>query len=72
MASRIGDLVVWADKDTLFGEMDSEQENFSGVLRSHGSEHERDIPLFVYNAKSAPSSDYFQHNMDLAKWLYRG
>jgi phosphonoacetate hydrolase len=72
MPSRIGDLVVWGDKDTLFGEMDSEQENFSGVLRSHGSEHELNIPLFVYNAKSAPSSDYFQHNMDLARWLYRG
>jgi phosphonoacetate hydrolase len=72
MPSRIGDLVAWGDKDTLFGEMDSEQENFSGDLRSHGSEHETDIPLFVYNAKQAPSSDYFQHNMDLARWLYRG
>jgi phosphonoacetate hydrolase len=72
MPSRIGDLVVWGDKDTLFGEMDSEQENFSGVLRSHGSEHELNIPLFVYNAKSAPSSDYFRHNLDLARWLYRG
>jgi phosphonoacetate hydrolase len=72
MASRIGDLVVWGDKDTLFGEMDTEQENFSGDLRSHGSEHEIDIPLFVYNAKHAPSNDYFQHNLDLARWLYRG
>jgi phosphonoacetate hydrolase len=72
MPSRIGDLVVWGDKDTLFGEMDSEQENFSGNLRSHGSEHELNIPLFVYNAKYAPSSDYFQHNLDLARWLYRG
>ena len=72
MPSRIGDLVVWGDKDTLFGEMDSEQENFSGNLRSHGSEHELNIPLFVYNAKYAPSRDYFQHNMDLARWLYRG
>jgi phosphonoacetate hydrolase len=71
MASRIGDLVVWGDKDTLFGEMDSEQENFAGNLRSHGSLHEIDIPLFVYNAKRAPSSDYFHHNLDLARWLYR-
>ena len=23
------------------------------------------IPLFVYNAKNAPPSDYFQHNLDL-------
>ena len=40
MASRIGDLVVWGDRDTVFGEMDMEQENFSSGLRSHGSLHE--------------------------------
>jgi phosphonoacetate hydrolase len=73
MPSRIGDLVVWGDKDTLFGEMDTEEENFSGgELRSHGSEHERNIPLLVYHVKNTPSSDYFQHNLDLARWLYRG
>jgi phosphonoacetate hydrolase len=71
MASRIGDLVVWGDRDTLFGEMDMEQENFSGDLRSHGSEHERNVPLFVYHAHNAPPSDYFHHNLDLARWLYR-
>ncbi len=69
MASRIGHLVVLGDKDTVFGELDAEQENFPG-LRSHGSLHEIDIPLFVYNAKNAPSPDYFNHNLDLARWLY--
>jgi hypothetical protein len=24
----------------------------------------------VYNAKSAPSAEYFNHNLDLARWLY--
>jgi phosphonoacetate hydrolase len=71
MKSRIGDLVVWGDKDTVFGEMDMESENFPSGLRSHGALHELDIPLFVYNAKNAPSGDYFQHNLDLARWLYR-
>ena len=71
MASRIGDLVVWGDKDTVFGEMDMEQMDIPSGLRSHGSEHELDIPLFVFRAKNAPSSDYFQHNRDLARWLYR-
>jgi phosphonoacetate hydrolase len=71
MASRIGDFVVWGDKDTVFGEMDMELENFTGVLRSHGCLHELEMPLFVYNAKNAPSSDYFNHNLDLARWLYR-
>jgi len=71
MASRIGDLVVWGDQNTVFGEMDMEQETFTSGLRSHGSLHELNIPLFVYNAKSAPGADYFHHNMDLARWLYQ-
>jgi phosphonoacetate hydrolase len=71
MASRIGDFVVWGDKDTVFGEMDMELENFTGVLRSHGCLHELEMPLFVYNAKNAPKADYFNHNLDLARWLYR-
>jgi phosphonoacetate hydrolase len=69
MASRIGHLMVLGDKDTVFGELDDQKENFPG-LRSHGSLHEIDIPLFVYNAKGAPSADYFSHNVDLARWLY--
>jgi phosphonoacetate hydrolase len=71
MKSRIGDLVVWGDKETTFGEMESEREDFPTGLRSHGSLHEVDIPLFVYNAKGAPAADYFHHNLDLARWLYR-
>ncbi|HZP34372.1 MAG TPA: alkaline phosphatase family protein [Candidatus Acidoferrales bacterium] len=71
MASRIGDLVVLGDQATLFGEMDTAQENFSGDLRSHGSEHERNIPLLIYNAKNLPPPDYFKQNLDLARWLYR-
>ena len=71
MKSRIGDLVVWGDKDTTFGEMEAAREDFPTGLRSHGSLHELDIPLFVYNAKGAPSADFFQHNLDLARWMYR-
>ena len=69
MASRIGDLMALGDKDTVFGELDDAKESFPG-LRSHGSLHEIDVPLFVYNAKGAPSADYFKHNLDLARWLY--
>lgn len=70
MKSRIGDLVVWGDKNTTFGEMEAAREDFPTGLRSHGSLHELDIPLFVYNGKGAPSADFFQHNLDLARWLY--
>ncbi len=69
MASRIGDLMAIGDQDTVFGELDDPKENFPG-LRSHGSLHEVNIPLFVYNAKGAPPADYFNHNLDLARWLY--
>jgi phosphonoacetate hydrolase len=69
MASRIGDLVVIGDKDTVFGELDDEKEVFPG-LRSHGSLHETQIPLFVYNAKNPPSPEYFNYNLDIARWLY--
>lgn len=71
MKSRIGELVVLGDKDTVFGEMDTEGENFSTGLRSHGCEHERAIPLFAHNVKNLPLSDYFGYNLDLARWLYR-
>ena len=70
MKSRIGDLVVWGDKDTVFGEMDMERVDFPSGLRSHGSLHELDIPLFVYNTH-IPPSNFFEHNLDLARWLYR-
>jgi phosphonoacetate hydrolase len=69
MALRIGDLMALGDKDTVFGELDDAKESFPG-LRSHGSLHEIDVPLFVYNAKGAPPADYFKHNLDLARWLF--
>ncbi|HEX7796690.1 MAG TPA: alkaline phosphatase family protein [Vicinamibacterales bacterium] len=72
LKSRIGDLVVWGDKNTVFGEMEMEREDFPSGLRSHGSLHELDLPLFVYNAKAAPSRDFFNHNLDLARWMYQG
>jgi phosphonoacetate hydrolase len=70
MASRIGDFVVWGDQDTVFGEMDMESDILQGKVRSHGSLHEIEMPLFLYNAKGAPPADYFKHNLDLARWLY--
>jgi phosphonoacetate hydrolase len=70
--ARIGDLCVFGDKDTVFGELDQPSEELPSTYRSHGSMHELDIPLFVYNAKGAPPSSYFTHNRDLTRWLYRG
>jgi hypothetical protein len=62
MVSRIGDLIVWGDKDAVFGEMDTELENFSSRLRSHGSAHELSIPLFICNAMEADNISDFSRN----------
>ena len=69
---RIGDLCVFGDRNTVFGEMEQPSSDLPSTYRSHGSMHELDIPFFVYNAKGAPPSAYFEHNRDLTRWLYRG
>ena len=69
---RIGDLCVFGDRDTVFGQMEQASAELSGNYRSHGSMHELDIPLFVFNAADAPADSYFKHNVDLTRWLYRG
>ena len=71
-ASRIGDICVFGDKDTVFGDLDRTIEDLPENYRSHGSTSELNIPLFAYNAKGLPSESYFEHNVDLARWLYRG
>ena len=50
MADRIGDLVVLGDQETVFGELDGdEMEHLADGYRSHGSLHERAVPLVTYN-----------------------
>ena len=71
MASRIGDLMVLGDKDTVFGELDAESEALPPEYRSHGSLHEVDVPLVIHNAEAKLLEDEFQYNMDLARWLYQ-
>ena len=51
MASRIGDLVVLGDRETVFGELDTEQEALPPEYRSHGSLDEMDVPLVIHNAE---------------------
>jgi phosphonoacetate hydrolase len=69
--ARIGDLCVFGDKNTVFGEMEEAMTTLPDNYRSHGSRHEVDIPLIVFNSREAPGKDYFQHNLDLTRWLYR-
>lgn len=69
---RIGDLCVFGDRNTVFGSLEQASSELPSSYRSHGSMHELDIPLFVYNAAGAPPESYFKHNLDLTRWLYRG
>lgn len=69
MPSRIGELVVLGDRTTVFGGLDKESEELPPTYRSHGGQAEAAVPLIVFNAAGAPRSDYFQSNVDLARWL---
>lgn len=71
MASRIGDLVVLGDRNTVFGDLDSEREALPAAYRAHGSLHEVEVPLVIYNCDAKLSADDFRFNRDLARWAYR-
>lgn len=71
MPQRIGDLMVLADSTTVFGHLENaDSEELPATYRSHGSSYEARVPLFVYNARNAPSLSYFTYNYKLADWLY--
>jgi phosphonoacetate hydrolase len=72
MPGRIGDLTVLGDRDTMFGDLDTLYEELPATYRSHGSLHEMDLPLLIYNyAGALPPAEEFQTNKDLARFLYR-
>src|SRR5215831_5372569 len=70
MPSRIGELVVLGDEHTVFGRLESEVTDLPAEYRSHGSMAESKVPLMVYNAAQAPRAEFFQSNVDLARWLF--
>jgi phosphonoacetate hydrolase len=70
MASRIGDLVVLGDKDTVFGNLDTSMEILPATYRTHGSLHELNVPIVVHNCPAAPERSFYKNNLDLARWLY--
>ena len=72
MPSRIGDLAVLGDRDTVFGELDAESEALPPEYRSHGSLHEVDIPLLIYNCDTRLAAADFRFNRDLVRWAYKG
>ncbi len=56
LPDRMGEIMVVADEDTVFGIMEEAEREVS--LRSHGSLHEQTVPLFAWNAPFfAPGDD---------------
>ncbi len=71
MASRIGDLVVLPDKDTVFGDLSKECVDLPKGYRSHGSLYELDIPLMIYNTDTCGIKyNEINYNLDLTKYLF--
>lgn len=68
MPSRIGDLVVLPDIDTVFGDLPTESENLAPAYRSHGSLYEMDVPLLYYDPSGEyPDGDQIHYNLDLTR-----
>jgi phosphonoacetate hydrolase len=70
MPSRIGELVVLGDRNTVFGGLHSESEALPADYRSHGGLAEAEVPLIIYNASQAPGPEFFVSNVDLTRWLF--
>jgi phosphonoacetate hydrolase len=69
MPSRIGELVVIGDVNTVFGNLEAESRQLPPEYRSHGCLAEAAVPLIVFNAPKAPGPDYFRYNLDLTRWM---
>jgi phosphonoacetate hydrolase len=70
MPERIGELAVFGDAQTVFGELTGPMEELESGYRSHGSLHESEIPLIIYNASvKLPGPESFTANLDLTRHI---
>jgi phosphonoacetate hydrolase len=65
--TRIGDLLMLAKADTVFGTLETTEETVD--LRSHGSLHEQLVPLIGYGGTSR--NDWIAQNKDAMVWIER-
>lgn len=63
---RIGDILVAGEKDVVFG--DPAEVSMPPSLRSHGSYHERRVPLIGYNG--AFEDFAFEENRDVGRYVF--
>jgi phosphonoacetate hydrolase len=70
MPERIGELAVFGDADTVFGDLETPMEELAPGYRSHGSLHESSIPLIIYNSSvPLPPAEAFTANLDLTRHI---
>ncbi|MCE2494436.1 MAG: alkaline phosphatase family protein, partial [Alphaproteobacteria bacterium] len=62
----IGDIVVTADPHVVFG--DADEVSLPDGLRSHGSVHERDVPIVGYNGDF--DGFEFRENRDAGRYVF--
>jgi len=70
MADRIGDLMVLGDLNTVFGDLDQEQENLPADYRSHGSLYEAEVPLFSRNLDTTGAWNAIRYNFQATGLLF--
>ena len=68
-ADRIGDVVVGADHDTVFGSVGHDRVSLDPGYRNHGSRFEAEIPLIAWNAPLRPGDD-IRFNLDLTRVVF--
>ena len=71
-ADRLGDLVVLASQDCVFGSLEGEKTILPDGYRNHGSLYESDIPIISYNlADKNASKRQLKYNFELTGGLFQ-
>lgn len=66
---RIGDLVVTGNRETVFGDLDTETEVLDTAYRSHGSRYELQVPLVIHDESRKLVKSSYRRNFDLTAGL---
>lgn len=66
---RIGDIVVGADTETVFGTVKHDRIELPDNYRNHGSRFEDAVPLIAWNTRLT-ETDSVRYNLDLTKQLF--
>jgi phosphonoacetate hydrolase len=71
LANRIGDIVVGADQDTVFGTLAGHFEDLPSGYRNHGSHYEEAVPIIAWNLNAAFDwRDKMDYNFDLTRLAF--